>query len=159
MSPPDLPKDVRADDTDDVEALTAEANAARAKLLRTVEEIDHRAHDAVNVRLQLRRHWKEALGVAVVAGVLVVGGVALAVYRLATRRERRRRQRFLMFRRVWQHPERAGRGDATTFWGKLARSIALSILTTAFGVPLRRGLVRILPEPREADEARTRVAG
>lgn len=142
-------------DTEDPEKLTEEANAARARLMRTVEALDHKAHDAVDVKLQVRRHLGTVVTVLAIAGIVMVSAIALVTYRIATHTARRRRERFLMLRRVWRHPERTARGDATTFWGRAFRSIALTIITAALGAPIRRALIRMLPEPID----RTRVAG
>ena len=55
--------------------LTAEADEARTKLLRTVEALDRRRHDAFDVGLQVRRHAARLA----VAGAVLVGGVAAAM--------------------------------------------------------------------------------
>ena len=71
--------------------LTAEANQVRSNLLRKVEQLDHRRHDAFDVRLQIERHF---LQVAILGGVFVVAtaaAVALVVRRITTASERRRR--------------------------------------------------------------------
>ena len=57
------------DDNDDVEALTVKANRARARLLETVDAIDRKGHDALNVGLQVRKH---AEPIAIGGGAIVL---------------------------------------------------------------------------------------
>jgi hypothetical protein len=77
------------------EDLSLEANASRTRLLRAIEELDRRGHDALDVRLQLRRHGRE-IALAVAALAMAASGMAfLAVEALLAfgrwRRGRRRR--------------------------------------------------------------------
>jgi hypothetical protein len=72
------------------DALTAEANLARSKLLHTVEALEGRRHDALDVRLQVKRNLAP-LGVAavaivavVVAAVVVAGSAAARSPKLAS---------------------------------------------------------------------------
>jgi hypothetical protein len=147
-------------DPDDTESLKEEANAARAKLMRTVEALDLKAHRAINVRLQLRKHIRGIATAGIVLGLAAAGTIALVTYRFATRGKRKRHARVRMLRRVWEHPERAARGDGATFWSRLARSVALTLLTAAISKPLRAAMMRtrMLPESDES-ERHARVAG
>jgi hypothetical protein len=126
--------------------LTAEANRVRSNLLRKVEQLDHRRHDAFDVRLQIERHF---LQVAILGGVFVVAtaaAVALVVRRITTASERRRRGRWRMAKRVWQDPEIAMGGERASALTELGRFVLLGLLSTALTLPAQRTLNRIAAE-------------
>lgn len=83
--------------------LSLEANTTRSRLLRTVEELDRRGHEVLDLRLQLRRHARE---VAVAGLVLVVaaGGLAVVVVEGVLSSRHRARRRWTLARWVWAHP-------------------------------------------------------
>jgi hypothetical protein len=121
--------------------LTAEADTVRSKLLHTVEELDRRRHDALDVRLQIRRH---ALPLGAAAGVLVlsaVGVTAIVTHRIVTAQSRRRVERIRMLRRGWLHPDKVAR--RRPFFAELGRSILLGLLSAAVLIPARAGLKRL----------------
>ena len=118
--------------------LAEEAFQARSKLLRTVGELDQRRHRAADLRVQLEQHAKK---IAIAGGLLLVataGVVALAVSRVATAAVRRRRNRWRLAKRLWRHPERAMRAERRSFFGEVARSFLLAVVTTAVTLPVRR---------------------
>jgi hypothetical protein len=118
--------------------LTRQANLVRTKLLHTVEQLDHRRHEVLDLRLQLRRHLRD---LAIVGGILLVAtsaGVALAVQRIANAAQRRRRGRWILARDLWRHPDRAMRGERRSFLGQVLRSLALTVVTAAVTIPARR---------------------
>jgi hypothetical protein len=106
------------------EQIEREIESLRGEIDGLVDELDRRRHDALDWRLQLRKHGK---AFAIGAGVLLA--VALAV------RGRRRRRRPLlsdqlttMLRGVYevgQHPERFERADEG------GKSLALQLAKTA----------------------------
>ena len=131
---------------DDRIDLKVRANAIRAKLLRVVEELDRRGHDAVDVRLQLRRHAGQLViaGVAVIAAT--VGAIALAAHRGAVAAERRRLAQGRIFRGRWRAPPApppARRG----FFAETVRSIAIATLTACAMIPIRRFAAQIAARP------------
>lgn len=123
--------------------LAREANQVRTKLLRTVEQLDARRHDAFDLRSQLDRHLKQ---LAVAGGVLVLataGAVALAVHGVQRAAERRRRDRWKLARHLWRHPERAMRAERRSLVGELGRSVLLSVLSAAVAIPVRRAVAMV----------------
>jgi hypothetical protein len=113
------------------ELLERSANRTRARLIDTIEALDHRRHEVMDVRGQIEKqvtaHWKP---LAIVGGAMVVGlgtVLGLSIYWAATRRERLRRERWSALRRLWQHPERLARPDPPK--GSMAWSIARKVLT------------------------------
>jgi hypothetical protein len=114
-----------------------EADLVRARLLRTVEQLDQKRHNAVDIRRQLREHTAQ---LAVFAGLLLAaaaGTVAIAVHRMATSAERRRRQRWLLAKRMWRHPDRELRAERGSFGAEVLRSILLTVTTTLVALPAR----------------------
>jgi hypothetical protein len=65
------------------EELTREAEEARARLLRTVEQLDDRRREATEVGLQLKRH----VGLLLAGGLAVVLASAWLALRVARRVE------------------------------------------------------------------------
>jgi hypothetical protein len=129
--------------------LARQANQVRTKLLRTVEQLDQRRHDALDLRLQMKRHFRQ---LAVSGGVLMlaaVGAAALLVQRVATAAERRRRNRWTLAKRVWSHPDRQLRAERRTFFGEIVRAVLLTVVTTALTVPARRAVARLVEGSRE----------
>ena len=120
--------------------LSRQATLVRSKLLQTVEQLDQRRHDALDLRRQLKTHIRQ---LAIVGGLVVVGtatAVALTVHRIATEAERRRRDRWRLARTVWRHPERGLRFGQRPFFKEVARSVGLAIVTMAITEPARRAL-------------------
>jgi hypothetical protein len=131
--------------------LAREANEVRSKLMRTVEQLDRRRHQAVDVRLQMKRHLRQLVVAGAVLVVLTAGTVALLVNRVATATERRRRHRWTLAKDVWRHPERAIRRERRPFLSELARAVLLSAASALLAIPVRRaaGIVeRALPAKR-----------
>ena len=124
--------------------LARQASLVRSKLLHTVEQLDQRRHEVLDVRLQVQRHVREVL---IAGGILLLAtaaGVGMIVHRIATSAERRRRQRWTLARDMWRKPSRAMRGERRSFLGQLLRSVALSVLTAAVTVPARRLVVELV---------------
>jgi hypothetical protein len=107
-----------------------EANAVRSKLMHTVEELDRRRHEALNLGHQLRSHWGP---IAVLGGLVVLAAASvmgLVAGQMAGVWDRRRRN-------GWRLPSRAGNGRRP-FFVDLIRSAALMSITTALSIPARR---------------------
>jgi hypothetical protein len=120
------------------EDLQRQADDVRSKLVTTIERIDQRRHDLLDVPRQIGRHLK---GVAVVVGLMVVasaGLTALATYRLVARRAAPASP--------WRLALGAGAGSERaapprrSFVKDVARSLALTLVTTLLARPLRRAV-------------------
>ena len=59
--------------------LEASANALRSRLARTLESLDRRRHDALNIKVQAARHPVPIALIGAGAAV-VIGGTALTIY-------------------------------------------------------------------------------
>ena len=132
--------------------LAREANQVRTKLLRTVEQLDRRRHEALDLRAQLQRHVRQ---LAVVGGAIFLGTCAVmvvVVHRMSSATQRRRRNRWTLAKRMWWHPERALRADRrTSFLGALLRPVLLALANALVLLPTRRWVVGLLPPPRTED--------
>lgn len=137
--------------------LARQANQVRTKLLHTVEVLDQRRHEAIDLKLQLQRHVRQVVALAGVAIVLTAGVVALAVHRLSTAPERRRRNRRLLARQMWRHPDRVlrrTRRGGRPFAVELLRSILLGLATYLTLLPARRGITLLLEGRKKIEPAR-----
>jgi hypothetical protein len=137
--------------------LAREANQVRTKLLRTVEQLDRRRHEALDLRVQLQRHVRQ---LTVVGGAILLGTCAamvLVFQRVSTATERRRRNRWRLAKRVWWHPERALRADRrTSFLGALLRPLLLALANALVILPARRWVMRMLPAQSPEDRPAAR---
>ena len=120
------------------EDLLRQSQDMRNKLVRTVERIDERRHDAFDVRKQLARHLKQ---IVIGAGLVMVGSAAAAAfltYRAMTAERRRRRARWRLAKGAWNQPERELRAQRGSFVGEVLRSLGLTLATSLLSVPVRR---------------------
>ena len=138
------------DSTESRDELAVEANRVRGKLLDAVEQLERRGHAALDLRRQIRGHWRL---VAILGGLLMVstgGVVALAFQRASHAAQRRRRARWILAKALWSHPERSLQ-ERRPFWFDAARSAMLAALTSvvswAFRRPFRNVDGRAMPRP------------
>jgi hypothetical protein len=145
------------------ELLERSANRTRARLLDTIEALDQRRHEVMDVRGQLERQVEAHMKPLAVVGGLVVttlGSVlGISIYWAATRRERLRRERWSALRRLWEHPERIARKDPPK--GSMAWSIGRKVLTatlTYVALEATKRMVRTaLPTARTVELRRNDV--
>jgi len=92
---------------EEVEHLERDVDQIRSNLGELVGELNHRRHDAFDLRLQFQRHTGRMILVGAAMLAMVAGGVVLAVARLRHRRSLRYRAgRFSQaLRRALAHPE------------------------------------------------------
>jgi hypothetical protein len=133
------------------ETLGTEIAVVRDELDGLLAELDRRWHDALDVRLQLRRH---SLGAALTMVALVTtaaGGVWLGVWR----HRRRARQTAQAGRlrhaisRMTEHPERAA--AEPTMAGKIVAAAASAAVAALVKKLLERAVQRLLDQ--QPDEA------
>lgn len=104
-----------------------EIDHLRKRLDRSLAELDRRRHELMDVKLQMRKHPQ----VFIVAGgvvVLMMGGVAFAVWRSHKRDEpaqKARRIRIAIGRAV-DKPEKVARGEAPA-WEKILAAVGTTI--------------------------------
>ena len=124
------------------ERLEREANLVRARLATTIDVLDRRAHEAVDVQLQVRRHIVPVSIVAGTIGAAVLGGIGWGIYRIVTADSRRRRERIVAVQRTWRHPERIGRYKAAPLPVEIGRKLLVGVATSLGMMVLKRLLLR-----------------
>ncbi|HXX68494.1 MAG TPA: hypothetical protein VEK07_14995 [Polyangiaceae bacterium] len=124
--------------------LLHEADAVRARLLETVERLDRRRHEVLDVKLQLQRYASTLAAIALVALVITGSAVGFAVARMPGAAARRRRDRWRLARSVWRRPDRALRAARGPFFSEVLRGVAMSVVTMALTSPARSVVREIL---------------
>jgi len=92
----------------EVAQLEQDVDQIRGRIGILVRELDHRRHEAFDLRLQFRHHAGRLVLVGVALVAIVAGGVAYVASRLRRRRSIQMRVRRLRdaLRRIGAHPER-----------------------------------------------------
>ena len=132
---------------DERERLEREANLVRAKLATTLDVLDTRGHELIHrgqeltdVKLQVKRH---IVPLAAIAGTVAVGFVSIvgwAIYRVATREERKRAERRRLPSRVWNHPERVAQVQKPPVLAEIGRKLLVSTATMVGMTLIRRAI-------------------
>jgi hypothetical protein len=96
----------------EVDELEREVDRIRSNIAELIRELNHRRHEALDLRLQLREHAGRVLLVGAVVVATIAGGIALVLARLRRRRSIRLRVGQLRgaLRRIAKHPERLAEG-------------------------------------------------
>lgn len=129
----------------EAERLQGDVRAIRDKLGGLVGELDHRRHEALDWRLQLRRHAVPLMLGGVVAVGLVCGGIALSVRRARQRRrlpERAARLGEAMARMI-DRPERVAKARPRVY-----SRLLMAAGTAVTGVLVRRLAQRLIAPDR-----------
>jgi hypothetical protein len=123
------------------EAVAGDIDRLRGELGRLVSELDRRRHEALDVRLQVRRHPLVAVAVAAAAAAVLGGVIALAVRRRRRRHDPVRRAREVRgaLGRLLDHPDRVA--AETTLTDKILGAAGV----VAAGALARRLVDRALP--------------
>jgi hypothetical protein len=107
------------------------ADRLRDGFLLTIRELDRRREEAMDLKLQLTRHWPLAAGLVLGVGVLAAGFAVLVVTRIHGRPHRLRVARRDAVLRAWRHPERmASRAKEPPFGTELARRVGMAFVMT-----------------------------
>jgi hypothetical protein len=128
-----------------VHEVERDIHGLRGDIGRLVDELDRRRHEALDVRLQVRRH--PLVAAALVGGVafLVGGAIAVAVRRrsrMRTTRERARNVRRALGRMA-RHPDEFARDPG------MLEKIAVAVATAAASMVVRRALDRSMGRPAQ----------
>jgi hypothetical protein len=125
--------------------VAAEANRVRGRLLRIVEKLNQRRHDATDLPLQLHKHAYE-IAVAGGIGIFTIGIELFLAHRRAARNARPRR-RWQLLTQLWSDPDRALRSQRRPFVLDALRSVGISLITAAAMIPARRAVARLVGPP------------
>ncbi|MGA3123431.1 MAG: hypothetical protein ABSF69_21890 [Polyangiaceae bacterium] len=128
--------------------LAREANRVRAKLLDTVEQLDRRRHDALDLGHQIRVHLRQIAMVSGVVAVALVATVGIAAHRFAAAPARRRRDRWQLLVSLWKHPRRVLRSERPSLGSEVLRSMGLSLIHWVVSAPVRRWVIHRVEFPK-----------
>jgi hypothetical protein len=126
----------------DARQIEQEITTLRGEIGDLVSELDRRRREALDLRLQARRH-PVAVSVAGIALAALLGGSIALLVRGAQRRRRRSykvRQLGLALERIARDPERLARGGPSP-----AERILVAAGTAAATMLVKRALERALP--------------
>ena len=151
--PPPIPADALKDGKTNRQRLEASANALRSRLARTLESLDRRRHDALNIKVQAARH---PLPIALLGAgaAAVVGGTALTIYHVATRQPPQNEivQRLKAVIKAIQHPHRAAHSDAPSLTKEIVRGVVVSVASFAISQIAEKALVKFFPALDKKEE-------
>jgi hypothetical protein len=99
----------------EVEQLEQDVDRIRGHIGTLVRELNHRRHEAFDLKLQFRRHAGRVVLVGVAVVALVAGGIAYAAARMRRRRSIKVRVNRLRaaLHRISAHPERVAERTPT----------------------------------------------
>jgi hypothetical protein len=114
----------------DVGRVAGEIDVLRHELGGLVSELDRRRQEALDVRLQVRRHPILVASVVTVAALLVGGAIALVVREARERRKPTRRARDVKdaFSRLLEHPREVA--SQPSVGNKIATAVGVLVATT-----------------------------
>lgn len=129
------------------EQIERTADRIRDELLVTLRELDHRRHEAMDLKLQARRHAPLLIGVALALSALAAGTALLVAWRAGGAAVKaKRRRRIAGLRRAWRYPERiATRAEQRPFGVELARRLGMAAAVAIGSQLVRRIAGRLQP--------------
>jgi hypothetical protein len=138
------------------EELEREAERARARLMSTLDVLDRRRHDLLDVRARVKDHELAIVGGAAAVALLVCGAIGAAIHDAVQRRRhpsRKNRERIKALAGLWKHPDRAVRAQERSFGGEALRKVAMAVLSTVATQLASRLVKRALAETERASTA------
>ncbi len=96
----------------DREALEREAERVRARLYGTLDVLDQRRHEVLDVKHQVEEHVVPVMAGGAVFFVGIGGVVALAIHHAVHARRHRGRERMNALLRMWRRDRSSRRSDA-----------------------------------------------
>jgi hypothetical protein len=140
----------------DVHRVAGEIDVLRHELGGLVTELDRRRHEALDLRLQVRRHPVLVATVVTVTALLVGGAVALVVREARERKRPARRAREIRdaLGRLVDHPREIA--SQPSIGNKIATAVGVALATTLAkrlldrSVPPARSVPPVAPQPHRA---------
>jgi hypothetical protein len=136
--------------------LERQATLVRSRLIRAVEELERRGHDALDLRLQLRNHLRRVLLAAAGLMLVTAGSIVLVVQRMTAAAERRRLARGGIFRGGWRVARAPVLPPRRNFFAEIGRSFAIAAISTCAMIPVRRFATQLAAQPAPRDGAPSR---
>lgn len=132
----------------DREQVERTADRIRDELLLTLEELDRRRHQVLDLRYQATRHRELLMGVAVTAAALTAMTVGVVLWRARHREQILARHRFKALKRAWEHPNRlASSAEERPLPVELGRKLVI-IFATALATNIAKNSARSLVPSR-----------
>ena len=124
-----------------VDTLEQEVDRIRGNIGALVRELNHRRHDALDLKLQFRQHAGRMVLVGVALVAFIAGSIALARARIRRRRTVRAKINRLRtaLRRIANHPERVA--ERTPNVPRKLLAAGGSAIAAAFGKRIAKRLV------------------
>ncbi|WP_317987883.1 hypothetical protein [Hyalangium gracile] len=138
----------------DREQVERTADRIRDELLLTLEELDRRRHQALDVRYQAAQHRDLLVGIAITAAVLTSVGLGVAVWRARHRQQILADHRLKAMKRAWAHPDRvASSAEQKPLAVELGRKLVI-IFATALASNIAKNSVQgLVPRRRPVPAA------
>lgn len=132
----------------DVHRVAGEIDVLRHELGGLVAELDRRRHEALDLRLQLKRHPVLVAAVVTVTALVVGGAAALVVREARERRKPTRRAREIRdaLGRLVEHPREVA--SQPSIGNKIASAVGVLIATTLAKRLLDRSVPPVQPVAR-----------
>jgi hypothetical protein len=128
------------------ENLEREAERVRARLMSTLDVLDRRRHDVLDVKAQVQRHLVPVAAVGAGLVILAGGALGLSIYRATDRRRHKSRERVRAFWRIWKNPERTASYEPRSVVTQALRK-ALVAAASMVAVEITKRAVRAMTAP------------
>jgi hypothetical protein len=128
---------------DGIHQAEEKADRIRGEFLRSLDELGHRRHEAVDWRVQVHRNWPVLAAAGGVLGALVAARLLVGRYAERRRVRNLRHERWHAARRFWDHPERVApaRHSGPIEWGMGAVGIFATAIVSQLSRKMARQLV------------------
>ena len=148
MSAKEIESTLEVDRQPEREELERKAERARARLLSTIDALEQRGHDALDVKHQVEAHIVPVASFGIVVLSFAGGAIALSVYRASDARRHRGRERVRALARLWRHPERALRVAPRSILAEIGRKVVLAALSVVAVTLTKRVMREIVAAPQ-----------
>jgi len=135
------------------EGIKRRADITRFKLMRTLQALDRKRHEILDVRQNVKKHVILVLVVSLSLSFSLGAAVAVVVVRTARRSVRLRRERWDALVRAFRYPDRIARAKEALAPPLIGKNVIRAVLTTIAVELAKRLLSRVALAPRKRDVA------
>jgi hypothetical protein len=129
------------------------ADITRFKLMRTLQALDRKRHEVLDVGHQMKKHIAAVVVVSLSVAFSLGGVVAVLAVRTAERSARRRRERWAAISRAFRHPDRVARAKGALVPSAIGKNVIRALLTTIAAELAKRLMSRVVFAQRKRDVA------
>jgi hypothetical protein len=134
------------------EGIERRADITRYKLLRTLQALDRKRHQILDVKQNVQKHVTGVLIASLSVAFTLGGAIALLALRAAHSGERRRLERWAALVRAFRHPDRIARASDSLAPAAF-KNVVRVLLTTVAAEVAKLVVKRVLLAPRQRDVA------